>query len=88
MFGYPMNEIVNESITTILPNMISIHHDKYMKEYENRGGGVFYKNLRTLFAKHKEGYIFPVYVTVKSVFNTKNGLEYLALIKNIQDSAN
>lgn len=86
MFHYPLNEIVNESISTILPNIISFHHEKYMKEYENRGGGIFYKNLRTLFAKHKEGFIFPVEITVKSVFNTKNGLEYLALIKANTDT--
>lgn len=88
IFGYPLNEVYNETINSIIPNMISVHHEKYMKEYENRGGGNFYRSLRHLFAKHKEGYVFPVYVAVKSIFNTKNGLEYLALIKPISDNSN
>jgi len=86
-FGYSTREMINENITCILPNMIGVNHEKYMREYENRGGGIFFKNIKALFGKHKEGYILPIHVVVKPVFNTKNGLEYIGLIKRVSGNS-
>ncbi len=48
-FGYLLSEILNENIIHIIPNIVGANHEKYMKEYENRGGGTFFKRIRQLF---------------------------------------
>lgn len=63
-FGYQKKEILSQSIEILLPDQIKSHHehlrDGYIKSPTNRPMG----SGRDLFAKRKDGTIFPVEISL------------------------
>jgi PAS domain S-box-containing protein len=86
-FGYIKSEIMNENIQRLIPNIIAGNHDRYMRDFENRGGGTFFKKIKSLFGKHKQGHLLPIQILAKPVFNPGRGLEYIGMIRLINSQS-
>ena len=67
MFGYSKREAIGANINALLPEPISTVHDDYMKHYIRSGYEVMLTNSRTMFGKHRNGYIFPLLENAKAM---------------------
>lgn len=83
VFGYTRNEIVSKNINSIIPNPFSEFHDQFLTNYIDSGIGVVINQTRLLFAKHKTGNIFPVYLLVRQVSGDGNSASFIGVMKQI-----
>jgi two-component system sensor kinase FixL len=66
MFGYSKTALINQKINVVMPTIYGKHHDKFLENYLNTNDLGYFVSEKTLIGKHKNGYIFPVYLKVKS----------------------
>ena len=67
LFGFTLNELRNHSIEKIMPELYVRPHRKVLENALNKGAENVSNKERLIFARHKSGYIFPVYLQVKMI---------------------
>ena len=55
----------NHHVEKLMPEMFAKHHAKVLEDAVNRGPENFASKERMVFARHKSGYIFPVWINIK-----------------------
>lgn len=69
IFGYSRNELIGNSIETLVPEDFKAHHPKFVESYvkkpEPRSMGIG----RELFGRHKSGKLVPVEIGLQPIFN-------------------
>jgi PAS domain S-box-containing protein len=84
LFGYTKEELVSNTIETLIPNRYARshvkHRDSYMKKPHARGMGIGLE----LFALRKDGSEFPVEVSLSS-FTTSDGQYFMSFIIDITE---
>lgn len=93
ILGYHKDELINENIEIIMPEIIGSLHNFYIEE--------FYKNSKSsninqiieklVFPHNNQGYIVPCYNLIRLMSNLENGVQligFLSLIKNLSGTKN
>jgi PAS domain S-box-containing protein len=62
IFGYTAYEMKNHHINRLMPDMYAKLHDKILEDALSKGPEGINSKERLVFAKHKSGYIFPVWL--------------------------
>ena len=62
IFGYSINEIRNYHVEKLMPEMYAKNHSKVLEEALSKGPENIPNKERLVFARHKSGYIFPVWL--------------------------
>ena len=68
MFGYEQKEVLNENVKVLMNDADAKMHDKYLKNHLQTGEQKVVGKMREVTAKHKNGNLFPVKLSLsKSV---------------------
>lgn len=67
IFGYSQLEIKNHNVEKLMPEMYGSHHSKVLEEALAKGPENIPNKERLVFARHKSGYVFPVWLQLKMV---------------------
>ena len=81
IFGYTFNEMKNHQVEKLMPEMYAKNHSKILDDALAKGPENIPNKERLVFARHKSGYIFPVWLQLKMIQNTQNGIQFVALFK-------
>ena len=67
IFGWQEHEVKNKNIKMLMDDKIAKHHDQYLANAENTFSEKVLGVNREIFAKHKEGYLFPIRIGIGEV---------------------
>jgi PAS domain S-box-containing protein len=81
IFGYTSNEMRNHNVEKLMPEMYARNHSKILDEALAKGPENIPNKERLVFARHKSGYIFPVWLQLKMVSGATHGIQFVALFK-------
>jgi len=62
IFGYTLSEIKNHNVEKLMPEMYAKNHSKVLDEALAKGPENIPNKERIVFARHKSGYVFPVWL--------------------------
>jgi PAS domain S-box-containing protein len=71
MFGYAATEMVGQNAALIMPSPYREQHDGYLRQYLQTGNKHIIGASRELYARRKDGSIFPVHLTVSEIEERK-----------------
>mmetsp|Transcript_29897 Transcript_29897/g.29065 ORF Transcript_29897/g.29065 Transcript_29897/m.29065 type:complete len:405 (+) Transcript_29897:1690-2904(+) len=81
IFGYTLSEVKNHNVEKLMPEMYAKNHSKVLDEALAKGPENIPNKERIVFARHKSGYVFPVWLQLKMVQNIQSGIQFVALFK-------
>lgn len=64
VFGYESDELIGQNISTLMPDSVADHHDRYLRDYIAGKGFDVIGEVRQLKARRKDGVIFPIDLSV------------------------
>ncbi|MEE8321264.1 MAG: PAS domain S-box protein, partial [Gammaproteobacteria bacterium] len=67
IFGYTARQVVGRNVSALIPLPDRKHHDDYIKRYLATGEAKVIGISQRLQAQHKDGHVFPVYLTVTEI---------------------
>ncbi len=66
MFGYNRPELEGKNVATLMPPPFSMQHHAFLRSYkQTQKGNLLGTGPREVIALHKDGYVFPVKVTIE-----------------------
>lgn len=66
MFGYSKSEMTSKNVAMLMPPPFSMQHHSFLRSYkQTQKGNLLGTGPREVIGAHKEGYVFPVKVTVE-----------------------
>ena len=66
MFGYTRPELEGKNVAMLMPPPFSMQHHTFLRSYkQTQKGNLLGTGPREVIALHKEGYVFPVKVTIE-----------------------
>jgi PAS domain S-box-containing protein len=71
MFGYAAAEMVGQNVGLIMPSPYREEHDGYLRQYLQTGNKHVIGASRELYARRKDGGIFPMHLTVSEIEERK-----------------
>lgn len=74
LFGYSAKELLGQNINTLMPADVAAQHDGYLMNYLKTGNAQIIGVGRDVTAKHKEGWEFPIRLSVSELPPAENGL--------------
>jgi PAS domain S-box-containing protein len=80
MFGYTADDVVGQNVSLIMPSPYAEQHDGYLRRYQETGAARIIGIGRELIARHKDGRVFPIDLTVSEIDHL--GL-YTGIIRDI-----
>ena len=83
-FGYKKQELPGRNVRVLMPQPYSSQHDMYLRNYMKSGKAVILGKVQELEGKHKDGYTFPVSLTVNRIDSAK-GVSFMGVIKPRED---
>ena len=84
IFEYGSNEIIGESIKTLMPEDIANSHDHYMSEFKDTDHSVIIGKTRELYGKKKNGNEFPIDITINAKV-IDNELLFTGIVRDITE---
>lgn len=82
IFGYTKNEIIGKNINILMPEPYHSEHDGYLKHHQKTGEKKIIGKGREVYAKHKDGRIFPIDLNVNA-FENIHGKMFVGSIRDI-----
>lgn len=74
IFGYTVGEMKNHNVEKLMPEVYAKNHSKILDDALSKGPENIPNKERLVFARHKSGYIFPVWLQLKMVQNASSGV--------------
>jgi diguanylate cyclase (GGDEF)-like protein/PAS domain S-box-containing protein len=85
LFGYLADEAIGQKINILMPEPYSVEHDSYMEDYEKTGIKKIIGIGREVVAKHKDGTVFPIRLSVGEAKIDNNSI-FVGIIHDITES--
>ena len=67
VFGYQQFEMKNQKVEKLMPEMYGKNHSKILDDALQKGPENIPNKERLVFARHKSGYVFPVWLQLKLI---------------------
>ena len=74
MFGYVRNEMVHRNVSMLMPSVIGVLHDGFLKRYMKTGDGRIVDYTRVVIGLHRSGTIFPMLASVRESSATEDAV--------------
>lgn len=86
VFGYTYNELLQNSVSKLMPSIIGKKHVELMDRYFKTGHSKIINKERYLFGQHKDGYCFQLKLLVRPIPSLENGfIQYVGLLIRMPD---
>lgn len=86
LFGYSANELVQNSVSKIMPGIFGKRHNDFMERYFRTGRSKIFNKERFLFGQHKDGYCFQIKLLVRQLPTLEAGfIQYVGLVIKVPD---
>ena len=82
MFGYSLNEVINNNISMLMPSTYASHHDQYLVNYLHTKKTHIIGIGRELEAKRSDGTVFPIHLSINDI-NSHEERMFVGLIRDI-----
>ncbi len=82
IFGYGPEELIGQNVKLLMPEPHRSHHDRYLQHYLTTGQARVIGIGRETMAVRKDGYQFPIELTVTEVKLTK-GIVFKGIVRDI-----
>ena len=76
LFGYRLDELAGRDVAILMPEPYHRGHNGYLREYLGSGKGKVIGIGREVSARHRDGTVFPIYLSVAEV--RKDGQRFFA----------
>lgn len=86
VFGFEKSELEGSFVNILMPEMIAKNHGKYLETFVSTGRTRLLYNQRLSYAKHKRGYIFPIWIIVKQLNDARGEVQYVGLLRPMRVS--
>ncbi len=86
IFGWHENEVQNHNIKMLMDDAIATHHDSYLLHAKNVDLGKVIGVNREIFAKHKNGHLFPIRLGIGEVNQPGQNPLYVGFITDLQSN--
>lgn len=85
MFGYPVSEVLGQSLDLLLPNRYRIHHRQYVDHFsQSEGKARPMAERQTIFGRRKDGTEFPAEASI-SKLTLENQVVFTAFVRDITE---
>ncbi|WP_165728207.1 MHYT domain-containing protein [Pseudoalteromonas sp. 31A1] len=85
IFGWHENEVQNHNIKMLMDDAIAMHHDSYLSKAKNIDLGKVIGVNREIFAKHKNGHLFPIRLGIGEVNQPGQNPLYVGFITDLSE---
>lgn len=82
LFGFTKEELTGQNVSILMPNPHAKNHDKYLTNYLETGVAKIIGIGREVEAKHKNGTLFPVLLSISEV-RFEDGIIFTGIIHDI-----
>lgn len=82
MFGYARQEVLGRNVKVLMPDPYKSSHDQYIENYLDSGTPKIIGIGREVQAQHKNGSVFPIYLSVGEV-KVGPGVRFVGIIRDI-----
>lgn len=83
LFGYVASELLGKNVNRIMPREYAEAHDKYVKNYLDTGEKKIIGIGREVKAKHKDGTVFPIELSVGEA-GTPGGRQFIGILRDLR----
>lgn len=84
VFHYNTKEIVGSEVTRLMAPFFARNHASYVENFMKTSKMKVIYNTKYAFAMDKEGYVFPIWLTLKQNVDNAGFLEYISMIKPLK----
>jgi len=84
IFGYSAKEIIGNNVSILMPSPDRGNHDGYIERFINTGEKHVIGTSRRLQALHKDGHVFPIYLSLSQVHNGRH-FTFTGIIHDLTD---
>lgn len=85
LFGYSSEELAGQNVSVLMPEPDRSNHDDYLKRYRSESTPRVIGIGREVIGRHKEGRLFPVYLSVGE-FKTPTLEGYVGILRDLTES--
>ncbi len=86
IFGYTLPEVQGQRLQVLMPDPYAREHDEYVERYERTGEPRAIGRVRIVFARRKNGEMFPMELSVTEVgVGTEDDIRYAAFIRDVSE---
>jgi two-component system sensor kinase FixL len=83
LFGYDAGDMIGQNVNILMPPDIARSHDGYLENYLKTGERHIIGYGRQVTAKHKDGTLFPVELSVGEA-STPEGKHFIGIVKDLR----
>ena len=84
LFGYPMDELIGENVSILMPEPDRSSHDRYMNKYHATGRGNIIGKGREVIGRRKDGSLFPFLLSISELI-LENKKIFTGIIHDISE---
>jgi len=85
MFGYSKKSVLKKNIRMLMPSEVAMKHDEYMRTYLETGNRKIIGIGRAVQAKHSDGHIFPIHLSVSEAVQDGSTV-FTGVMRKIENS--
>lgn len=85
MFGYSVIDVVGQNVNMLMPEPYKSQHDNYIANFLRTGDAKIIGTTRELEAAHKDGYLFPIQLSVSEVVLEDERRLFSGIIRDISE---
>eukprot|EP00899_Mesostigma_viride_P002704 jgi/Mesvir1/12434/Mv00597-RA.2 len=87
LFGHSGGDIQGKNVRILVPPPFNANHDAYLTAYNTSGKARVIGGSRDLYARHKQGHLFPVRLFVNKV-ETAGQVNFMGVIRPLPEDPN
>lgn len=82
VFGYTRkDDLLGKEVEVLMPKIYARQHRKFLESAIGKSGEMINTRERLVFGRHASGYIFPVWLSIKSIPSFVTGRQFAAIFK-------
>jgi PAS domain S-box-containing protein len=86
LFGHTPVQLERRNISMLLPHPIAEMHDDFLRRYLESGVGRMVDYTRIVMGLHKQGYVFPMLMSVRETAMPDGSLAFVGIMRAVPSS--